>query len=239
MNSIIDWPPPFTLQPSLRARAVRLQICARKGLRLIVPSGFNPKKALDVLHKHRGWIERTWLRVQPLLMTESEALPQQLHLRALGEVWQVDYEPRNIASVRIKVSETETLLSVSGQVQDQAKVKQALRKWLHSHAQDYLFPWLEGLSKETGLNYTQAKIRNTHTRWGSCSIKKNISLSCKLLFVQPLLVEHVLLHELCHTVHFNHAKPFWDLLKSFSPDTDFLRKELKKASRVMPLWLES
>lgn len=238
MNSIIDWPPPFTLQPSLRAGTVRLQICARKGLRLIVPSGFDPKKALEVLHKHRDWIERTWLRVQPLLIAESEVLPQQLHLQALAEVWDVSYEPKDIASVRIKVIETEGLLSVSGQVQDHAKVKLALRKWLHNHAQNYLFPWLEGLSKETGLDYTQARIRNTHTRWGSCSSKKNISLSCKLLFINPLLVEHVLLHELCHTVHFNHAKPFWDLLKSFSPNTDLLRKELKHASRAMPLWLE-
>ena len=237
--SILDWPPPFTLQPSLRARAVRLQICARRGLRLIVPRSFNPKEAAGILQKHRAWYERTWLRVQPKLSTpESEALPLHLHLQAVDEIWQVNYQPRDMMNMRVKTCEIQQLITIGGQIQDQLKVKQALRKWLHKRAQDYLFPWLEGLSQETGLGFSCARVRNTSTRWGSCSRQKNISLSSRLLFLPPLLVEHVLLHELCHTVHLHHAKSFWDLLKSFSPDSDCLRKELKIASREMPGWIE-
>ena len=237
MDISTSWPPPFTLQPSLRVRAVRLQICARRGLRLIVPAGFNPKKAVDILQKHRAWIERTWSRVQPNL-AEEDVLPQSLDLQALGEVWQVEYQPKDISRVGIKTQESQGIIFVNGNIQDRLKTKQALRKWLYKRAQDFLFPWLEGLSKESGLDYAQAKIRNTRTRWGSCSAKKDISLSCKLLFINPLLVEHVLLHELCHTVHFNHARPFWDLLKNISPDLENLRKELKKASREIPAWFE-
>lgn len=238
MTSPIDWPPSFTLQPSARARVVRVQVCVRRGLRLIVPLGFDPKKAEGILQKHRLWIERTWRRVQPISVDPlAETLPECLNLKALGEVWQLRYEALDKTSVRIKTHESDQILRLYGAVQDVLKVKKALRRWLHQRAQAYFSPWLEGLCQETGLTITGVNIRNTHSRWGSCSFKKNISLSCRLLFISPLLVEHVLLHELCHTVHFNHSKLFWDLLKSVSPDTSCLRKALKTAARDVPHWL--
>ncbi len=152
MNSSIDWPPPFTLQTSTRARKVRLHVCTSRGLRLIVPLGFNPKIALGILQKHRSWIERTWLRVYARVPAESELLPEKLHLRALDEIWQIEYAATNTNSVRVKVNTAQYGITISGQIQDQLKVNHALRKWLHCHAQYYLFPWIEGLSKETGSN---------------------------------------------------------------------------------------
>lgn len=237
--NLFDWPPPFTLQPSLRARTVRLQICVRRGLRLIVPVGFNPNKAAEVLQKHRAWIERTWSRVQPKLLTaESESLPERFHLRALDQTWKVVYQIKeNGGNIRHKACDSQQLLTLTGDIQNHEKVKQILRKWLHTQAEQYLFPWLEGLSAETGLRFNQVRVRNTRTRWGSCSPEKNISLSSRLLFLSPLLVEHVLLHELCHTVHLHHAKSFWNLLTRFSPDTERFRKELRQAAREVPAWL--
>jgi predicted metal-dependent hydrolase len=87
---------------------------------------------------------------------------------------------------------------------------------------------LEQLAKKYGFQYQSVKIRKSKTRWGSCSSKKTISLSLYLMLLPPHLIEYVLLHELCHTIHMNHSPAFWALLdKSTGNKAKELRKELR------------
>ncbi len=240
MNSTpLNWPPPFTLRKSLRARSIRLQICARKGLQLIVPRGFNPQEAGVVLQQHRRWIERAWGRIEPQAGVKKPIrFPEQLQLLALDEVWQVHYYPMDINLVRLQVNAVRKQLTLHGKTSNLSLVRCILLTWLKKRAKHSLILQLEEISKQTGLHYSKVSIRNTTTRWGSCSAKKNISLNCKLLFLPPKLVDHVLLHELCHTVHLNHSRQFWDLVRTFDADCHDLRKQLKQAHRYMPDWFE-
>lgn len=238
MNTTFDWPPQYTLRHSLRARSVRLQICKKRGLQIIVPRNFNLNKAPEILQKHRRWIERAWQRVQPTASTTlSEALPTQIALLAIDQIWQIHYESNDANLLRIEMRDDQQLV-VHGQTLDQKRVLAALRRWLQRRAVQHLPIWLEKLSQQTELHYSHVSIRNTTTRWGSCSAKKSISLNCKLLFLPPTLVEHVLLHELCHTIHLNHSKRFWALLKKLNPDCHNLRIQLKQAQRYIPNWME-
>lgn len=238
MTVAVDWPPPFTLQRSPRARSVRLQICARRGLRLIVPRSFNPAKALQVLQQHRSWIEKTWLRVQPKLNgSEIEALPQQLELLAIDMIVPIVYKLNDSKITRLEWCADKQLI-LHGKEPSKSIVKVILQRWLGKQAQHHLIQWLERLSQQTNLSYAKASVRSATTRWGSCSTKKNISLNSKLLFLPPALVEHVLLHELCHTVHLNHSRGFWDLVKSVDANCHRSRKQLKLAQRYIPAWLE-
>lgn len=237
-DTIFTWPPAYTLRYSTRVRAVKLQICAQRGLQLIVPPHFKVHKAPAILHEHRQWIERTWRRIQPsITATTPETFPEQLDLLALNERWAVNYQASELQSIRLETIAS-TQLILHGGVTHQRLVHGVLQRWLLRRAKQHLLPWLLQLSMHSGLSYKQAGIRNTTTRWGSCSVHKNISLNCKLLFLPPELVEHVLLHELCHTIHLNHSRRFWSLLTQLNPDCHRLRQELKRAQRYIPTWLE-
>ena len=63
-----------------------------------------------------------------------------------------------------------------------------------------------------GFHYEGLTIRDSKTRWGSCSIRNTISLSLYLMQVPEHLQDYVILHELCHTVHHNHSSCFWALM---------------------------
>ena len=80
-----------------------------------------------------------------------------------------------------------------------------------------------------GFKYSAVKIRKSKTRWGSCSTKGTISLSFYLLLLPENLIDYVLLHELCHTVHLNHSPAFWALVNQCTQNraAEF-RKEIKK-----------
>lgn len=70
-------------------------------------------------------------------------------------------------------------------------------------------------------------IRKMKTRWGSCSRKGSISLNLHLVKLPEQCIKEVILHELCHLVHFNHSKAFYDLMTVEMPDWKVWKKELK------------
>ncbi|MGL5938558.1 MAG: YgjP-like metallopeptidase domain-containing protein [Phocaeicola sp.] len=76
-------------------------------------------------------------------------------------------------------------------------------------AQRFLPAILKELSEKSKLPYSQVKITRSKGRWGSCSSKKVINLSCYLMTLPYDLIYYVLVHELAHTVEMNHGELFW------------------------------
>jgi predicted metal-dependent hydrolase len=104
-------------------------------------------------------------------------------------------------------------------------------KMMQIEAKRILPKRLAALALQHGLQYSGVTIRQTRTRWGSCSSKKRISLSSSLMLLPDHLIEYVLLHELCHTVEMNHSERFWSLLnKVANGKARELRKELRKTT---------
>jgi predicted metal-dependent hydrolase len=101
-------------------------------------------------------------------------------------------------------------------------------KELSSNAKASLPLRLADLARAHGFTYMSVKTRKSKTRWGSCSSKKTISLSYYLLLLPSHLIDYVMLHELCHTVHMNHSPAFWALLDQHAGgNSKAFRKELK------------
>ncbi len=73
-------------------------------------------------------------------------------------------------------------------------------------------------------------IRNTVSRWGSCSTKGNLNFSYRLSLLPQELSDYIIVHELCHLKEFNHGQKFWDLVALELPDHEKLREKLKKHS---------
>ncbi len=70
-------------------------------------------------------------------------------------------------------------------------------------------------------------IKNTSTRWGSCSSKGNLNFNYKIIYLRPALADYLIVHELCHLGELNHSKNFWALVKQAIPDYIKINKELR------------
>ena len=112
-----------------------------------------------------------------------------------------------------------------------------LQAWLKQQGKRVLVPRLEFLSGETGLGFKHSQVRLQRSRWGSCSSRGSISLNAAALFVEPALVDYLILHELSHTRHMNHSPRFWNLLDSLSPGARKSDRDLNLAWRDVPAWL--
>jgi predicted metal-dependent hydrolase len=71
-------------------------------------------------------------------------------------------------------------------------------------------------------------IKNTTTRWGSCSSKKNLNFNYKIIYLRSDLANYLIVHELCHLSELNHSKKFWALVSQTIPNYAKINKELKK-----------
>jgi predicted metal-dependent hydrolase len=75
-------------------------------------------------------------------------------------------------------------------------------------------------------------IKNSKSRWGSCSSAGNLNFSYKLLFLPPEVLDYVVVHELCHLKQFNHGPKFWALVEEALPNHKALRRTLRLAERA-------
>ena len=66
------------------------------------------------------------------------------------------------------------------------------------------------------------------TRWGVCNKKnKTITLNLELIKKDIKYLDYVIVHELCHFIHFDHSKEFWNLVSKYCPNYKQLRKEMR------------
>lgn len=72
------------------------------------------------------------------------------------------------------------------------------------------------------------KFRKMKTRWGVCNTaKKTVTLNTELLKKEILLLDYVIVHELCHFFEGNHSKNFWALVAQAYPNYKEARKKLR------------
>ncbi|MCC6286555.1 MAG: M48 family metallopeptidase [Chitinophagaceae bacterium] len=64
-------------------------------------------------------------------------------------------------------------------------------------------------------------------RWGSCTPKGKIILNPELIKAPKPCIEYVIIHELCHLVHKNHTKKFFELQVKEMPDWERWKNKLE------------
>ena len=102
--------------------------------------------------------------------------------------------------------------------------------WYRKQARKFLSERLQQLAEIHNFNNYKFRLSRARTRWGSCSSKRNISISWRLVMAPPYIIDYVLVHELVHLEIHNHSKEFWRRLERIMPDYQKRRTWLKKNS---------
>ncbi len=218
----------ITLSRTLRASRITLSVRPDGSIRLSFPALVSERRALRFLEQKVEWAEqvRTKQKAQNPVVSLADSFPTRRHrLRLLAG----DY-----VRISVRITEEEIIVRYphscsadSEQVQEAARrgVVEALRR----EAKELLPPWVDRLATRHGFRYRNIAIKATHSKWGSCTAHNDLNFSLFLLLLPDELIEYVILHELCHTVHKNHSPRFHALLDEVTNGRDReLAREMRK-----------
>jgi predicted metal-dependent hydrolase len=217
----------FVVSP--KARKINISVRPHKGIRVAVPKRVSFEDAESFVYEKRNWLKEALKKIQKYensisyfdLDTEYRTKHHELKIR-----------PEDLNKIKVTIRNGIILvcypfhMDVKHEIVQKAIRLGLERAWLRE-AQVYLPQRVEYFASKFRFNYAKVRIKNTKTRWGSCSYQNNINLTLHLMRLPEHLIDYVILHELAHTIVKNHGKQFWLLLHSLTGNAKGLAKEMK------------
>ncbi len=112
----------------------------------------------------------------------------------------------------------------------------AIKRALIRLASSKLKPEVQTLALQVHVSVIRIYLRNQKTRWGSSSVKGNLSLNWRLVMAPPAVKRYLIYHELAHQLHMNHSPAFWAVLEQWCPGYKESDGWLKKHSYLLGLF---
>ncbi|MEL6746154.1 MAG: M48 family metallopeptidase, partial [Pseudomonadota bacterium] len=75
-------------------------------------------------------------------------------------------------------------------------------------------------ASELGVKPKSITLRDTTSRWGSCSSSGALNFSWRIILAPPDVLNYLAAHEVAHLREMNHSDRFWAHVKAICPDMD-------------------
>jgi predicted metal-dependent hydrolase len=107
------------------------------------------------------------------------------------------------------------------------RVQKLVEQWYKHTADSVIRERVAHWQRHTGITPKGIVTKTYKARWGSCNHRQELSFNWKLLMAPPAVIDYVVVHELCHIVHFNHSPAFWQLVAKYQPDYQVHKRWLR------------
>ena len=109
-----------------------------------------------------------------------------------------------------------------------AHVPRRVRDFLLREARRDLTLAVSAYAMKLGKRPTRITVRDTRSRWGSCTAGGELNFSWRLIVAPPLVLDYLVAHEMAHLSEMNHSARFWTLVRSLCPHVDEAEAWLKR-----------
>jgi predicted metal-dependent hydrolase len=203
-----------------RRMVLRYQPLTRE-VTLTLPPYVSLREALAFAHSRRAWLSRQMAQYgAPIVFTDGAEIP------VLGR----SYRIRHMAQGRGVVSAADEELQVFGAPEFLAR---RVRDWVRAQLKDEIARRADAYGALLGVQARRITLRDTHSRWGSCSADGQLSFSWRLAFAPYAVMDYVVAHEVVHLREMNHGARFWKLVAEVCPEQQRARRWLAKHGHTL------
>ena len=110
---------------------------------------------------------------------------------------------------------------------DKPKPAARLQGYLKALARDHLVGESDKFAARLGIEYARLSLRDTRSRWGSCTQDKALMYSWRLVLAPFEVLSYVAAHEVAHLKFMDHSAQFWNQVGDLYGDYDAPRAWLK------------
>ncbi|NKB34618.1 MAG: DUF45 domain-containing protein [Pseudomonadales bacterium] len=109
---------------------------------------------------------------------------------------------------------------IQGHKLNAAKAKIQVEDYLIDKASEYIIPRAKGLANYLGVDHkiTEIKLRKTKSKWGHCTSQGIIQYNWLIMLAPYSIIDYMITHEVCHMIHMDHSRRFWNLVGSICAD---------------------
>ena len=186
---------------------------------LTLPRGVAEAEALAFAQERGDWIRKQLAdHVAPTPVKIGSCLP------VLGEFRQI------VSGTGRRVVMTNRALAVPG---DEDQVARKLGAFLKQLARTELAYASDQYARALGRSYNKLTMRDTRSRWGSCSSTGGLMYSWRLIMAPAEVLRYVAAHEVAHLAEMNHSARFWATVERLYGDYSTPRAWLRNEGHAL------
>jgi predicted metal-dependent hydrolase len=202
---------------SKRAKQLRLRIDPYDG----IPKISAPPNLSMMTIKRFAQEKIAWITAELDALPPRKGLANDSCIPILG----VDHTILHCPEARRGVWCQGKTICVSGQAE---YLERRVQDWLKLKANKIITPIAMDYARVIKKKISGITIKNTKSRWGSCSNTGRISFTWQLIMTPEQVMKYVIAHEVCHLEEFNHSEAFWRLVErifgKYESEKDWLKK---------------
>jgi predicted metal-dependent hydrolase len=205
------------------AKRITLRVSNATGeVVLTIPERIELGTAQRFADSHGDWIATRLARLpERVIFTPGAVVPLRgtnhriVHWSNVRGVTQVAESPKG-----------ERVIAVSG---DLPHVARRVREFLEAEARKEFSRAVKVYSNRLGVTAKRITVRDTRSRWGSCSARGALSFSWRLILAPPFVLDYLAAHEVAHLRELNHSPRFWRIVNDVCPRTEDAELWLKRS----------
>jgi predicted metal-dependent hydrolase len=221
--------PHLNLKINPRAKRMALRVDIHKRVvNLVLPKRASLRTAYLFAYEHRLWI-REKVKSFPAQVTYQNGVIIPL----LGKDREIllDYDP---ALKTTSIQLTGNVITVSSNKEDPSL---RIRRFLIDLAKEELSSLSHEKAALIGKKVRAVSVRDTSSRWGSCTSEGKLSYSWRLIFAPREAFDYVVAHEVAHLKHLDHSPAFWHVCEDLSADYSAGKTWMKRHSQDLIRYL--
>ena len=222
MDHVLQGTPdvPILLRRSGRARRISLRISQLDGrVTLTLPNGVPESEAFSFARQKESWIRSHLERREddvPVALGSEIPVQGVIHRVVQGQGRRVVME--------------DSMIMVPGPVE---RIGARLKGHFKQMARVRLVGASDEYATRLGKSYDRISIRDTRSRWGSCSNNGTLMYSWRLIMAPNVVLDYVAAHEVAHLAEMNHSQAYWEGVERIFGDYRPARRWLKNEGNML------
>lgn len=218
------------IQKSINPRAKRLSLRVDQSagvIKLTIPKWTTKWKIDRFLKANEDWIADKNTLLLPKIEIKDGAV-----ISFLGGNHTIKIEHHSKRTTDIQAHDNTLIIKTS-----RDDPTSNLKRWMIDECRKVIEPMATEKAEQIGKTISKVDLRDTKSRWGSCSSDKRLMLSWRLIMAPPEILNYVVAHEVAHLKHMDHSNKFWNVCYDLTEgDADYARQWLRDNGNQLMQW---
>jgi len=210
---------PFQVVRSPKRKTASIQIDGTSVV-VRVPMNLSDKSIEEIVQKKSRWIkEKLKFQEEILSRIKSREYVNGESYRFLGEDFYLSVADGKPKRVQLKNGRFVVQIPSDYSTEKKKKhIRSQMTKWYREHALTCLNGKVKRFSRVFGVSPVSVSVKSYKSRWGGCSRDGHLTFNWAVVMAPHRYVDYLVVHELCHLVHMNHSREYWEKVASTIPD---------------------